>query len=94
MSRGSSVDYGIVSPSHMSNFSPAAPLMDMPFLFRDLDHWNKVLDSNAFQPIADEVSEKADVQHEYSGKQEVNRHEIALRIFRSSAWEEIQNAYN
>ena len=61
MSQGLSVDYGIVSPSHMSNFSPAAPLMDMPFLFRDLDHWNKVLDSDAFQPIADEVSEKADV---------------------------------
>ena len=61
MSRGSSVDYGIVSPSHMSNFSPAAPLMDMPFLFRDLDHWNRVLESDAFQPIADEVSEKADV---------------------------------
>ena len=61
MSHGGSVDYGIVSPSHMSNFSPAAPLMDMPFLFHDLDHWNKVLDSNAFQPIADEVSQKADV---------------------------------
>ncbi|MCH7726431.1 MAG: TRAP transporter substrate-binding protein, partial [Planctomycetes bacterium] len=37
------------------------PLMDMPFLFRDLDHWNKVLDSDALQPIADEVFEKADV---------------------------------
>ena len=24
-----------------------APLMDMPFLFRDLDHWNKVLDADA-----------------------------------------------
>lgn len=61
MSQGISVDYGIVSPAHMSTFSVAAPLMDMPFLFRDLDHWNKVLDSDAFQPIADEVSQKADV---------------------------------
>ena len=34
MSQGNSVDYGIVSPSHMSNYSPAAPLMDMPFLSR------------------------------------------------------------
>jgi TRAP-type C4-dicarboxylate transport system substrate-binding protein len=33
----------------------------MPFLFRDLDHWNKVLDGDALQPIADEISQKADV---------------------------------
>ena len=35
MNQGISVDYAIVSPSHMSTFSKAAPLMDMPFLFRD-----------------------------------------------------------
>lgn len=46
MSQGISVDYGIVSPAHMSTFSESAPLMDMPFLFRDLDHWNKVLDGD------------------------------------------------
>jgi len=61
MSQGVSVDFALVSPSHMSTFSQAAPLMDMPFLFRDLDHWNKVLESDAFQPIADDVSAKADV---------------------------------
>jgi tripartite ATP-independent transporter DctP family solute receptor len=61
MNQGISVDYGIVSPSHMSTFAKAAPLMDMPFLFRDLDHWNKVLDGDALQPIADEVAKRADV---------------------------------
>lgn len=61
MNRGISVDYGIVSPAHMSTFSPAAPLMDMPFLFRDTAHWEKVLESDAFKPIEDEVSKKADV---------------------------------
>ncbi|MEP6657821.1 MAG: TRAP transporter substrate-binding protein [Betaproteobacteria bacterium] len=61
MNQGISVDYGIVSPAHMSTFAKAAPLLDMPFLFRDLDHWNKVLDSDAFQPIVDDVSKKADV---------------------------------
>jgi TRAP-type C4-dicarboxylate transport system substrate-binding protein len=45
----------------MSKFAKAAPLLDMPFLFRDLDHWNKVLDSDAFRPIVDEVAKKADV---------------------------------
>lgn len=61
MSQGISVDYAIVSPSHMSTFSQKAPLMDMPFLFRDLDHWNKVLDNDVLQPIADDILEKADV---------------------------------
>ena len=61
LSQGISVDYAVVSPSHMSTFAKSAPLMDMPFLFRDLNHWHKVLDSNAFQPIVDEVSRRADV---------------------------------
>src|SRR5205085_6937600 len=61
MSQGISVDYGVVSPAHMSTFAKAAPLLDMPFLFRDLDHWNKVLDSDAFQPIIEDVSKKEDV---------------------------------
>ena len=61
MSQGISVDYAIVAPSHMSTFSQMAPLMDMPFLFRDLDHWNKVLESDALKPIADDIAEKADV---------------------------------
>ena len=61
MSQGISVDYALVSPSHMSTFSKAAPLMDMPFLFRDTAHWNKVLDGDALKPIADEVAAKADV---------------------------------
>ena len=55
MSRGISVDYAIVAPSNAANFSPMAPLMDMPFLFRDLDHWNAVLASDAFGPIEDEI---------------------------------------
>ena len=61
MNQGISVDYGIVSPSHMSTFARAAPLMDMPFLFRDLGQWNKVLNGDALKPIADEVAKKADV---------------------------------
>jgi tripartite ATP-independent transporter DctP family solute receptor len=61
MSQGISVDYAVVAPSHMSTFSQMAPLMDMPFLFRDLDHWNKVLDQDGLKPIADDVLEKADV---------------------------------
>jgi len=61
MNQGQAVDYGIVSPAHMSTFSKAAPFIDAPFLFRDLDHWNKVLDADVLKPIADEIAEKADV---------------------------------
>ena len=61
MNQGISVDYGIVSPAHMSTFSKAAPFIDAPFLFRDLAHWNKVLDADLLKPIADEVAQKAEV---------------------------------
>ncbi|HSH90945.1 MAG TPA: TRAP transporter substrate-binding protein [Ramlibacter sp.] len=61
MNQGISVDYAIVSPAHMSTFSKAAPFIDAPFLFRDLSHWNKVLDADVLKPIADEVAQKAEV---------------------------------
>ena len=61
MNQGVSVDYAIVSPAHMSTFSKAAPFIDAPFLFRDLEHWNKVLDADTLKPVADEVAAKAEV---------------------------------
>ena len=61
MNQGKAVDYAIVSPAHMSTFSKAAPFIDAPFLFRDLDHWNKVLDADLLKPVADEIAQKADV---------------------------------
>jgi tripartite ATP-independent transporter DctP family solute receptor len=61
MAQGKAVDYAIVSPAHMSTFSRAAPFIDAPFLFRDLNHWNKVLDRDILKPVADEIAEKADV---------------------------------
>src|ERR1041384_2518921 len=35
--------------------------IDAPFLFRDLAHWNKVLDADLLKPVADEINEKAEV---------------------------------
>jgi tripartite ATP-independent transporter DctP family solute receptor len=61
MNQGRAVDYAIVSPAHMSTFSKAAPFIDAPFLFRDLAHWNKVLDEDVLKPVADEIAQKADV---------------------------------
>jgi TRAP-type C4-dicarboxylate transport system substrate-binding protein len=62
MSQGIAVDFAIVAPSHMSTFSQMAPLMDMPFLFRNLDHWRAVMEANALQPVADDILEQADVR--------------------------------
>jgi TRAP-type C4-dicarboxylate transport system substrate-binding protein len=62
MSQGIAVDYAIVSPSHMSTFSQKAPLMDMPFLFRDLDHWNAVMEQDALAPLAEDVLQQANVR--------------------------------
>jgi TRAP-type C4-dicarboxylate transport system substrate-binding protein len=62
MSQGIAVDYAIVSPSHMSTFSQKAPLMDMPFLFRDLDHWNAVMEQDALAPLAEDVLNQANVR--------------------------------
>src|SRR3989442_7523178 len=61
MNQGKGVDYGIVSPAHMSTFSKAAPFIDAPFLFRALPHWNNVLDADLLKPIAGEIAQKADV---------------------------------
>lgn len=61
MSQGRAVDFAVVSPAHMSTFSKAAPFIDAPFLFRDLNHWNAVLDQDLLKPIADEIGKRADV---------------------------------
>jgi tripartite ATP-independent transporter DctP family solute receptor len=62
MAQGIAVDYAIVAPSHMSTFSQMAPLMDMPFLFRDLDHWNAAIEAGALEPIAEDILESANVR--------------------------------
>ena len=61
MAQGKAVDYGIVSPAHMSTFSKAAPFIDAPFLLSDLNHWNKVLDADLLKPVSEEIAQKADV---------------------------------
>lgn len=61
LNQGIAIDYTILAPSNMARFAPSIPLMDMPFLFRDLDHWNAVLSSNILAPLEKELSDKADI---------------------------------
>lgn len=62
MSQGRAVDYGIVSPAHMSTFSKAAPFIDAPFVFRGIPHMNAVVAKNVLKPIEDEVEKRAGVR--------------------------------
>ena len=62
LNQGVAIDYTILAPSNMAKFAPSIPLMDMPFLFRDLDHWNAVLSSDVLAPLEDELLEKADIK--------------------------------
>ena len=62
MNQGISVDYAVASPAHMSTFSKMAPLMDMPFLFRDEEHWKKVLEADLLKPVADDILKRADIR--------------------------------
>ncbi len=61
LNQGVAIDYAIAAPSNLARFAPSVPLMDMPFVFRDLDHWNAVLSSDVLKPLEDELLEKADI---------------------------------
>ncbi|ASJ72016.1 TRAP transporter substrate-binding protein [Granulosicoccus antarcticus] len=59
MNQGISVDYAIVSPSHMSTFSRAVTIADMPFLFRDVPHFEASIAADVFAPLEEELKNKA-----------------------------------
>lgn len=61
LTQGVAIDYAIIAPSNLARFAPSLPLMDMPFVFRDLDHWNAVLSSDVLKPLEEELLAKADL---------------------------------
>jgi len=62
MAQGTSVDYAVASPSHMSTFSKMASLMDPPMLYKDHIHWSKVLGGDALAPIEEDILKRADIR--------------------------------
>jgi len=62
LTQGVAIDYAIIAPSNLARFAPSVPLMDMPFVFRDLDHWNAVLSSTVLKPLEKELLEKANLK--------------------------------
>ena len=61
LNQGVAIDYTILAPSNMARFAPSIPLMDMPFLFRDLEHWNTVLSNGTLAPLEQELEDTADI---------------------------------
>jgi tripartite ATP-independent transporter DctP family solute receptor len=61
MTQGISVDFAHLSPSNMAGYVPEAPAIDLPFLFRDTDHWNRAIDAGLLDSVGKDVAEKADL---------------------------------
>jgi tripartite ATP-independent transporter DctP family solute receptor len=61
MSQGISVDLAILAGGNMSNFSQAAGLLDLPFLFRDKAHWTKAVTEGGLKALYDKVEKDAGV---------------------------------
>ncbi|MGN6763983.1 MAG: TRAP transporter substrate-binding protein [Rhizobiaceae bacterium] len=62
MARGTSVDFAVVAPAHLTQVVKSAGVLDTPFLFRDIDHWRKAIEQKAFAPVIDQIEAKARVR--------------------------------
>lgn len=56
--QGISVDFSTGAPAMAATYDKSASFLDAPFLYRDLDHWAKVLKSDAFKPIEESLLKK------------------------------------
>jgi TRAP-type C4-dicarboxylate transport system substrate-binding protein len=58
MLQGVAIDFSIISPAWIANWDKTATFMDAPFLFKSVDHWNKCLEANVFEPIQKTMIQK------------------------------------
>ena len=56
------LDFSIINPGLISEFSHTASIFSIPFLYRDLDHWRHVLDGEAGQEIAQRIEAETGVK--------------------------------
>lgn len=61
MNIGAVVDFAITSPSHGSTFSRMITIMDVPFLFRDTDHYLRSIEGEVFKDLESKLYDRADV---------------------------------
>ena len=62
MSQGESVDLAIISPSHIAQRAPRIAIVDMPLVFKSLEHRNRVLDSAVFKDIEADLVKVANIR--------------------------------
>jgi TRAP-type transport system periplasmic protein len=58
MLQGVAIDFAIISPAWIANWDKTATFMDAPFIFKSVDHWNKCLEANVFEPIQKAMIQK------------------------------------
>jgi TRAP-type C4-dicarboxylate transport system substrate-binding protein len=51
MIQGVAVDFYVISPAWIATWERTAPIVDAPFVFRDADHWLRVIEQGAFKPM-------------------------------------------
>lgn len=56
------LDVSIINPGLITDFSPVANVFSIPFLYRDEEHWQTVLDGEVGREIADRISDETDVR--------------------------------
>lgn len=62
MSQGESVDLAIIAPANIAQRVPNIAIVDMPLLFKDLDHRNRVLESAIFKDIEEDIVKRASIR--------------------------------
>ena len=62
MSQGESVDMAIIAPGNLAQRVPDIAIVDMPLMFKDLAHRNRVLASDAFKGIEADVIKRANIR--------------------------------
>lgn len=56
------LDLSIINPGLISEFSHTASIFSIPFLYRDIDHWQHVLDGKPGGEIAQRIEEETGVK--------------------------------
>jgi TRAP-type C4-dicarboxylate transport system substrate-binding protein len=51
MIQGTAVDFYVISPAWFATWNKRMPIMDAPFLFRDIPHWEKSIESGCFDAL-------------------------------------------
>jgi tripartite ATP-independent transporter DctP family solute receptor len=56
------LDFSIVNPGKIVEFAPTANIFSIPFMWRDIDHWNSVLGGEIGEEIGNAILEESNVK--------------------------------